>query len=42
MPGRRAEAERAVVQVLLTDTLTLSDFYPAVSERSLSTAVSVE
>ena len=30
------------VQVLLIDTFTLSGFYPAVSQRSLSTAVSVE
>jgi len=31
-----------VVQVLLIDTFTHSGFYPAVFERSLSTAVSVE
>jgi hypothetical protein len=42
MAGRQPVAESAVVQVLLTDTFTHSGFYPAVSERSLSIAVSVE
>jgi hypothetical protein len=42
MPGRRPAAESAVVHVLLIDTFTHSGFYPAVPERSLSTAVSVK
>jgi len=42
MPVRRPVAESTVVQMLLIDTFTHSGFYPAVSERSLSTAVSVE
>jgi hypothetical protein len=43
-PGRRmvAESAPAAVQVLLIYTFTHSNFYPAVSQRSLSTAVSVQ
>jgi hypothetical protein len=40
--GCRQVAESTVVQVLLIDTFRHSGFYPAVSERSLSTVVSVE
>ena len=42
MPVRRPVAESTVVQVLFIDTFTHFGFYPAVSERSLSTAVPVE
>jgi hypothetical protein len=40
--GRLPVAESTVVHVLLIDTFTRSGFYPAVPERSLSSAVSVE
>ena len=42
MPGRPSLAESTVLQVLQIHTFTHSGFYPAVPERSLSTAVSVE
>ena len=42
MLGCRPVAESTVAHVLFIDTFTHSGFYPAVSDRSPSTAVSVE